>query len=150
MARAEKFIKVGLGEALRRLLDLEIRMRHGVSTEHLTRERDLILTALNKVELNLGFDCDGDGLPESIALFKETSETSCCRLVDLPGTTPRAKTVERVLEPASRPASADTSRAPATPPRAPEAAPPPRPEGVAKPLASPSVLSNLFGGGKKK
>lgn len=52
MARAQKFIKVGLGEALRRLLDLEIRMRHGVSTDESVTERDLILSALNKVELS--------------------------------------------------------------------------------------------------
>jgi hypothetical protein len=88
----------------------------------------------------LGFDCDGDGLPESIELFKETSETSCCRLVDLPGVTPRGKPVERVLS--SSDSSRDTSRDES---RDPVAAPKPE----AKPLAPPKLFDNLFGGKKK-
>jgi len=77
---------MGLGEALRRLLDVEIRFRHGVASPELEKERSMLLSALNRVQIQLGFDCDNDGTPDSIDLFRESSETSCCRLADLPGT----------------------------------------------------------------
>ena len=95
---------MGLGEALRRLLDVEIRFRHGLASPELQSERDMLLVALNRVEIQLGFDCDNDGAPDTVDIFRETSETSCCRIIDLPNVRP----VER-LEVAS-------SRAPEAPP----------------------------------
>lgn len=49
----------------------------------------MILTALNKVEIDLGFDCDGDDQPDTIDIFQKSSETSCCRLADLPSSSDR-------------------------------------------------------------
>jgi hypothetical protein len=73
---------------MRRLLDIEIRVRNGITTPEVIIERDMLLEALNRVEIKLGFDCDSDGLPDTVDLFRETSETSCCRIIDLPGVKP--------------------------------------------------------------
>lgn len=98
----------------------------------------MILDALNKVEINLGFDCDGDGLPETIELFRESAETSCCRLVDLPGTAP------------TRQASKDSSRLQEAPPKpTSEVAKTPE-KAVAKAVAPSGVFGGLFNQGKKK
>lgn len=88
MATSAKVMRMGLGEAMRRLLDVEIRFRHGLTTNELTIERNMLLEALNRVEIQLGFDCNEDGVPDSVDIFRESSETSCCRIVDLPGVTP--------------------------------------------------------------
>lgn len=77
----EKQIKMGLGEAVRRLLDLEIQYRQGRRTEELTAERLLVLEALNRVELDLGFDCNDDGVPDTVEIFKKSASTSCCRIM---------------------------------------------------------------------
>lgn len=90
MSAEPKLVRVGLGEAMRRLLDVEIRFRHGLTTPELTRERDMLLEALNRVEIQLGFDCDNDGAPDTVEIFRESSETSCCRIIDLPNVKPKA------------------------------------------------------------
>jgi hypothetical protein len=79
---------MGLGEAMRRLLDVEIRFRHGQASAELARERDLLLQALNRVEIQLGFDCNRDGVPDTVEIFQQAAETSCCRITDLPGIRP--------------------------------------------------------------
>jgi len=86
---------------MRRLLDVEIRFRHGVATTELAEERDMLLTALNKVEIQLGFDCStestSEDLSDSIDLFRESSETSCCRLVDHSSRFPKEEVRAEVL-----------------------------------------------------
>lgn len=82
---SSKEVRMGLGEAMRRLLDVEIRYRHGGATRELARERDLLLQALNRVEIQLGFDCNQDGVPDTVEIFQQSAETSCCRITDLPG-----------------------------------------------------------------
>lgn len=81
----EKQLKMGLGEAVRRLFDLEVRYRNGGRSETLTTERLLILEALNRVEIDLGFDCDSDGVPDTVEIFKQTASTSCCRILPVGG-----------------------------------------------------------------
>lgn len=83
-----KEVRMGLGEAMRRLLDVEIRYRHGQANADLSRERDLLLQALNRVEIQLGFDCNRDGVPDTVEIFQQAAETSCCRITDLPGVRP--------------------------------------------------------------
>lgn len=83
MDPTKKQIRMGLGEAIRRLFDVETRFRHGVAPPELIVERGMLLDALNRVEIQLGFDCDGDGQPDTVEIFRKASETSCCRLADL-------------------------------------------------------------------
>lgn len=84
-ATIQKQLKMGLGEAVRRLFDLEVKYRHGQRSEELTKERLLILEALNRVELDLGFDCDNDGVADTVEIFKQTASTSCCRITPAGG-----------------------------------------------------------------
>lgn len=79
-----KYLHMGLGEAIRRLLDVEIQYRNGSRGPVIVAERDLILSALNHFELQVGFDCDSDGTPDTVAIFQQSAETSCCRITSRP------------------------------------------------------------------
>lgn len=84
-ANIEKQLKMGLGEAVRRLFDLEVRYRQGKRSEEITTERLLLLEALNRIEIDLGFDCDDDGVPDTVEIFQKTASTSCCRILPAGG-----------------------------------------------------------------
>lgn len=90
MATNEKLMKMGLGTAIRRLLDVEKRYQAGQRSEELTTERTLLLTALDNLELDIGWDCDDDGVPDTVEIFKKSASTSCCRI--LPGSGSKTKT----------------------------------------------------------
>ena len=79
----EKTLQMGLGEAIQRLMRVELMRQNGYSKvpEQLAAERDLIVAALNTHQLDLGFDCDADGVPDTVEIFKQAAETSCCRIV---------------------------------------------------------------------
>ena len=78
-----KQIKVGLGDALQRLFAVELRIMNGLSTVEPAdlAQRQLILDALNLTQLDLGFDCDNDGVPDTVDIFEQAASTSCCRVV---------------------------------------------------------------------
>jgi len=80
-----KTMEMGLGEAVKRLLQVEILRQHGLVTisESMKEERDLIFAALNTHKLHLGFDCDGDDQPDTVEIFAKSAATSCCRLVPI-------------------------------------------------------------------
>ena len=92
-SKFEKQMKMGLGEAVRRLLEVEIRFRQGGRTEELTSERTMLLDALNRVEIDLGFDCNEDGMPDTVEIFQKAAATSCCRIMP---TKPKGKGTRRV------------------------------------------------------
>ncbi len=77
-----KSLSVGLGEAIQRLVSIEIMRSRGLVTvpKEALAERDMIVEALNTQQLDLGFDCDMDGVPDSVAIFAKSAQTSCCRL----------------------------------------------------------------------
>jgi hypothetical protein len=79
----QKTLQMGLGEAIQRLMRVELMRQKGFSAVHeqLNAERDMIVAALNTHQLNLGFDCDGDGAPDTVEIFQKSAETSCCRIV---------------------------------------------------------------------
>lgn len=81
--RVRKALQMGLGEAIQRLMRVEVLLQQGLARvpESSKAERQLILDALNTSKLDLGFDCDDDGVPESVEIFKKSAETSCCRIV---------------------------------------------------------------------
>lgn len=78
-----KNVTMGVGEAILRLVHVELSYSNDFSKppDDLVKERALIVEALNQHKLDLGLDCDGDGVPDDVSLFKETAETSCCRIV---------------------------------------------------------------------
>lgn len=78
-----KTVKVGLGDALQRLLAVEMRLINGTTKveESDLAQRQLILDALNLTQLDLGFDCNDDGVPDTVDIFEQAANTSCCRVV---------------------------------------------------------------------
>jgi hypothetical protein len=83
--RVEYRIKMGVGDAIKRLTHIEFLYRQGLAPvpDDALKERDLIITSLNQFELHLNLDCDAEGAPDSAALFQESTVTSCCRLLPL-------------------------------------------------------------------
>jgi len=76
---------MGLGQAVLRLVHVEEMYQQGIRVpEDLVNERKLIVAALDQFELDLGFDCDGDGVVDvapDVTIFKQSAETSCCRIL---------------------------------------------------------------------
>jgi len=79
----QKTLHMGLGEAIQRLMRVELLRQKGLSAvpEQLVAERDMIVAALNTHQLDLGFDCNMDGVPDDVSIFAKSAETSCCRIV---------------------------------------------------------------------
>lgn len=78
----QRQVKMGLGEAILRLVHVELKYANGVFDlpEHLKQEREMIVEALNQYELDLGFDCNTDGVPDTVEIFEQAALTSCCRI----------------------------------------------------------------------
>ena len=74
-------MQMGLGEAIKRLTLLERKVSRAIATDGEREERTLILDALNEIKLDLGFDCNMDGVPDTVAIFAQSAETACCRLI---------------------------------------------------------------------
>jgi len=89
LATSEKTMKMGLGAAIRRLMDVEKKYQAGMRNAEITTERNLLLEALDRLELDIGWDCDDDGVPDTVEIFKQSAATSCCRI--LPGAGSRKK-----------------------------------------------------------
>ena len=80
-AAFQKTMQMGLGEAIQRLNSLYAKKTRGLANDHERAEHSLILEALNQTKLDLGFDCNLDGVPDTIAIFAESAQTSCCRIM---------------------------------------------------------------------
>lgn len=80
-----KEVKIGLGESISRLLKLELTRINGLHRmpQDAIKERDMLFEALNEIKINLGFDCDGDGVPDTLEIFEQSASTSCCRISSL-------------------------------------------------------------------
>ena len=77
-------MQVGLGEAIKRVNLLYIKIVNRLASDEEKEEHKLLMDALDRIKIDLGFDCNGDGIPDSIEIFTKTAKTSCCRLVDIP------------------------------------------------------------------
>ena len=75
-----KEMKVGLGEAIKRINRLHVRVSSGACSPAEKEELNLLMEALNEIEIDLGFDCNDDGVADTIEIFAQTAKTSCCRL----------------------------------------------------------------------
>ena len=91
-----KEIKMGLGEAIKRLNLLNSKIGRGIGTSEEKTEYELLMSALNEIQIDLGFDCDNDGVPDTIDIFNQTASTSCCRLL------PSSQTKSRRTQSTSR------------------------------------------------
>jgi len=93
VAAFRKTMQMGLGEAIQRLNLLHAKIVRGVAKDEDRKEHELILEALNETKLDLGFDCNLDGVPDTVAIFAQSAKTSCCRI--LPATSSRRKAPSR-------------------------------------------------------
>jgi len=77
-------ITMGLGDAIIRLIKVvhAYRTRQGdVRTR--SDEIEMIISALNQTVIDLGFDCDNDGVADvpMDQVFHKSVTTSCCRIL---------------------------------------------------------------------
>lgn len=86
-----KEVRMGLGEAFRRLDLLGSKKDRGIASPDERAEYELLMSALNEIKVDLGFDCDNDGVPDTIDIFNQTASTSCCRLLPSSQTKSRRK-----------------------------------------------------------
>ena len=73
-------LKMPLGTAIGRLNTLQGLIHAGVAQDKHREEYHMILNALNSISLDLGFDCDGDGIADDVSIFKQSAESGCCIL----------------------------------------------------------------------
>ena len=99
----QKTMQMGLGEAINRMLLLSAKAKNGIASSIEKDEYKLILDALNQTKLDLGFDCDLDGVPDTLAIFAQSAATSCCRILDIKDTS--RKTKPKPKTPKKRPTS---------------------------------------------
>jgi|SaaInl5LU_22_DNA_1037371.scaffolds.fasta_scaffold31854_1 hypothetical protein len=78
-----KIVKIGLGEALSRFIKLNFLKARGVikDTDPGWKEIDLLKEAIDSIKLDLSFDCDGDGIPDTVEIFERSSKDDCCRVI---------------------------------------------------------------------
>jgi hypothetical protein len=83
VAEIEKALTMGLGEAVLRLIHVEQMHATGIHQipQQLQDERAMIVDALNQYDLDLNFACGIPDAPDDVEIFKQTAETSCCRIV---------------------------------------------------------------------
>jgi hypothetical protein len=80
---AQQRVKMGIGDGILRLLRVQQMYSMGIHKmpAHLLVERQMLIDALNQYELDLGFDCNEDGVPDTIEIFEQSASTSCCRIL---------------------------------------------------------------------
>ena len=84
--RIQKPVQLGLGDAIDRRELLRRRVHNGTTPTEAEdrRELELLREALNEHKLDLGLDCDGDGVPdteEAVAALTTSAQTGCCSVL---------------------------------------------------------------------
>lgn len=104
-----KTMQMGLGEAIQRLFKVELLLQKGIAVvpENTREERKLIIDALNTHKLDLGFDCNLDGVPDTVEIFAKSAETACCKIVNT-DTSRSAKPVSSRRKPKQEPEPSKT------------------------------------------
>lgn len=83
MAESKKHIvKLGVGEAVQRLIRVELAAALGIRLmPEAIAEATLLRQTLDQYDLEVAFDCNEDGVPDTVEIYEKTANTSCCRLV---------------------------------------------------------------------
>ncbi len=77
----KKHLKIGLGDALNRMLNVELDRRNRMaSPSESISEVAMIVQALNVHQINLDLSCDSDPQVEGVGVFQKSVQTSCCRI----------------------------------------------------------------------
>jgi hypothetical protein len=83
MSKSEVKVKMGLGEAMVRANKLQARIQSSYASQAERSEYEMIMEALNNIQIDVGFDCDDDGVPDSVDIFEASASTSCCRPISI-------------------------------------------------------------------
>jgi hypothetical protein len=145
----QRRVQMGLGEAIRRMVHLEINHANGFDVNPaVVAESKLIMDALNvQYQLDLGFDCDQDGVPDNVEIFAKSAETSCCRILPMDERPKKTRGKSRAKDAAASPEVVEPVSAQTLTP-APVAIPNSTDAPANKvPKKSKGFLSSLFGGG---
>jgi hypothetical protein len=80
---ADRYVKLGLGEAVQRLIRVEVSAALGIRVmPEAMVEADLLRKTLDQYDLEVAFDCNEDGVPDTVEIYEQAATTSCCRLVE--------------------------------------------------------------------
>ena len=75
-------VKLGLGQAVQRLIRVEVALSMGLRVrEEALAEAELLRETLDQYPLEVAWDCDLDGAPDTVEIYKQAADTSCCRIV---------------------------------------------------------------------
>jgi hypothetical protein len=147
----QRRVQMGLGEAIRRMIQLEISHANGFDVNPaVMTESKMIMDALNiQYQLDLGFDCDSDGIPDTVEIFAKSAETSCCRILPMDERPKKAKGKSRATkDTVTTPEVAEPVPTLATAPEPSVALEPPEPTTKKASKKPKGFLSTLFGGGE--
>ena len=96
MSKFKTRLEAGLGELILEVLKFNAKQKAGIATDSEKIQHELFIKALNEVTIPIGFDCDGDGIPDSLEIFATTANTSCCRIIPVEASRrAKAKQVKR-------------------------------------------------------
>ena len=80
---ADRYVKLGLGEAVQRLIRVEVSAALGIRLPaEAMVEAELLRKTLDQYDLEVAWDCNDDGVPDTVEIYEQAASTSCCRLVD--------------------------------------------------------------------
>lgn len=79
-------LEAGLGEIILEVLKFNAKQKMGIATAEERLEHDLYIHALNEITVPIGFDCNDDGIPDTLEIFAAAAKTSCCRIVPVEAT----------------------------------------------------------------
>ena len=135
-ARHEQTVNMGLGEAVRRLITVEFQYRNALGNlpQNLIAERDMLYEAMNRIPVEVGFDCNSDGVPDTVEIFQQAAATSCCRI--LPRDTSRSKPIDTAWQKAAQEVAEASffeshgAAPPELPPELPPESPKPKKRGI--------------------
>jgi hypothetical protein len=79
----DRIVKLGLGQAVQRLIRVEVSAALGirVASEALA-EAELLRKTLDQYDLEVAWDCNDDGVPDTVEIYEQAASTNCCRLVE--------------------------------------------------------------------
>lgn len=82
---ADRIMRLGLGEAVQRLIRVEVTHAMGlrVKSEALA-EAKMLRETLDQYDLEVAWDCNVDGIPDTVDIYQKAADTSCCRIVSVP------------------------------------------------------------------
>ena len=92
----KKIRKLKMGDAIQRLNMLHGKIINGMACAKDRNEHGMILQGLNNFEIEVGFDCDSDGIPDTIDIFRQNVEDEgCCDLISTSSRTKKTSSGRR-------------------------------------------------------